>query len=252
MSYRIDLNCDLGESFGHYHLGNDQQVLQYVTSANIACGFHGGDPSVMKRTVAICVENGVAIGVHPGLPDLVGFGRRTMSVSADEVHDMVVYQIGALLGFALAEGAVLHHVKPHGALYNMAAKDRTVADAIARAVQDVDRNLVLFGLSGSQLIEAGKAAGLTTASEVFADRTYQPDGSLTPRDQAGALITDVSEAVTQVLKMVKEQTVRTVGGGEIQIVADTVCLHGDGAHAMELAQMLRQTLTAEGIQCLAG
>lgn len=255
MSYQIDLNCDLGESFGNYRLGNDEDVLKFVTSANVACGFHGGDPGVMRRTVAICAAEGVAVGAHPGLPDLVGFGRRNMAATPAEVYEMVVYQIGALMAFALAEGVRLRHVKAHGALYNMAAKDLELADAIARAVRDVDPKLVLFGLSGSKLIEAGKQVGLTTASEVFADRTYQPDGTLTPRTVAGSLITDVSQAVTQVLRMVKERTVevKPAAGGrrsQIPIVAETVCLHGDGKHALQLAETLHKTLQSEGISLM--
>ncbi|MED5018670.1 LamB/YcsF family protein [Paenibacillus chibensis] len=244
---KIDLNCDMGESFGRYTLGSDPDLMNEISSANIACGFHAGDPAVMRRTVRMAIEKGVAIGAHPGLPDLEGFGRRRMEVSPEEVFDMVTYQLGALQAFARQEGGIVRHVKPHGALYNMAAADKPLAEAIAAAVHAIDSSIVLFGLSGSELIHAGQQYGLKTAAEVFADRTYQEDGSLTPRSRPGSLIEDPSQAVGQVLQMVKKGTVTTVSGAEIQIQADTVCIHGDGAHALSFAQMLRAALREEKV-----
>ncbi|GAA4295074.1 5-oxoprolinase subunit PxpA [Nibribacter koreensis] len=246
-SLTVDVNCDLGESFGAYHLGNDEAILPFVTSANIACGFHAGDPSVMKKTVRLALANSVAIGAHPGFPDLVGFGRREMAATPEEVYDMVVYQIGALSAFVQAQGGQLHHVKPHGALYNMAAVNAGLAQAIAEAVYHVHPNSILYGLAGSELITAGQKLGLTVAQEVFADRTYQADGTLTSRKQPHALIIDQHEAVAQVLRMVQEGKVRSQQGTDVQIQADTICVHGDGAHALEFARILHQTLTQEGI-----
>ena len=243
----IDLNCDMGESFGTYTLGNDEAILPYITSANIACGYHAGDPLVMQRTVQLALQHGVAVGAHPGLPDLVGFGRREMAVSAEEVYAMVLYQTGAFAAIARAEGARLHHVKPHGALYNMAAVRPDLAQAIAKAVQKVCPEAVLYGLAGSALIKEGKKAGLKTASEVFADRTYQHDGTLTSRKQPDALITDQEKALQQVLRMVKEGIVTSLQGTAVPINADTICIHGDGPHALEFARYLYQKLNEEGI-----
>ncbi|AJD92650.1 lamB/YcsF family protein [Jeotgalibacillus malaysiensis] len=244
---KIDLNCDMGESFGAYKMGNDAEVLKFITSANVACGYHAGDPSVMRQTVKLALEHGTAIGAHPGFPDLGGFGRRQMTVSADEAYEMTLYQIGALAGFVKVQGGTLQHVKPHGALYNAAAKDAKLAGAIAKAVYDFDPELILFGLSGGELIRAGKQIGLTTASEVFADRTYQPDGTLTPRTQSNALIENDDEAVNQVVRMVKEGKVRDVDGNDVSIEADTVCIHGDGAHALAFAEKINQKLKEENI-----
>ncbi|OMP68104.1 LamB/YcsF family protein [Domibacillus epiphyticus] len=244
---KIDLNCDMGESFGAYTIGRDEEMMPYITSANIACGFHAGDPDVMKRTVHLAAKNGVAIGAHPGFADLSGFGRRDMALSPDEVYAMVVYQIGALAAFAKAEGAALHHVKPHGALYNMASSRADLSRAIASAVADVNPGLILYGLAGSELIKAGKNAGLTTANEVFADRTYAPDGMLTSRRLPNALITNNEEAAAQVVRMVKENKVRATDGTDISINADTICIHGDGAHALSFAQLIRTRLQEEGI-----
>ncbi|TFE01750.1 5-oxoprolinase subunit PxpA [Jeotgalibacillus salarius] len=245
---RIDLNCDMGESFGAYKMGNDAEVLQYITSANIACGYHAGDPSVMRKTVKLALDNGTAIGAHPGFPDLEGFGRRNLNVSEEEAYDLTLYQIGALYGFVKAQGGSLQHVKPHGALYNAAAKNAKLADAIAKAVYDLDPELILFGLSGGELIRAGKHVGLQTASEVFADRTYQPDGTLTPRSQANALIEDDELAVSQVVRMVKDGIVRDVDGKDIGIEADTVCIHGDGKHALAFAEKINRRLREENIE----
>ncbi|WP_266206000.1 LamB/YcsF family protein [Pontibacter kalidii] len=243
----VDLNCDMGEGFGAWQMGNDSELLDFVSSANIACGFHAGDPATMKKTVRLALEKGVAIGAHPGLPDLVGFGRREMAVSAEEVYDMVVYQLGALMGVARAEGARLHHVKPHGALYNMAATNTALSEAIADAVARVDAELILYGLAGSELLKAGEKYGLRTASEVFADRTYQQDGTLTPRRQPNAFIIEQEQAVQQVLRMVKEGKVQSQQGAEVSIKAETICIHGDGPHALSFAKRIRECLTAAGI-----
>lgn len=248
---QVDLNCDMGESFGAYQMGTDLQIMPLVSSANIACGFHAGDPSVMHKTLVAAVAQGVAIGAHPGLPDLVGFGRRTMQITPQEAYDMVVYQVGALAGFAKVAGVSLHHVKPHGALYNMAAKDRALADAIARAVRDIDASLVLYGLAGSELIRAGEAAGLKVASEVFADRSYQADGSLTPRSQPNALLESDEKAVLQVLTMVTEKRVKAVTGEWVALEADTICIHGDGAHALSFAHKVKAALQQAGVEIKA-
>ncbi|XZF75558.1 LamB/YcsF family protein [Bacillus sp. AL-1R] len=249
--YKIDLNCDLGESFGVYKMGMDDEILQFVTSANIACGFHAGDPSVMRKTVRAALDKGVKIGAHPGLPDLAGFGRRNINISPQEAYDIVVYQIGALDGFMKAEGERMQHVKPHGALYNMAAKNAQLAEAIAEAVYKVDPNLILFGLSGSELIKAGEKIGIRTASEVFADRTYQHDGTLTPRSQSNALINDPLEATNQVIRIVKEGKVMSQQGIEVPLVADTVCIHGDGPHALTFANQIRKLLEASDVSVQA-
>jgi UPF0271 protein len=244
----VDLNCDMGESFGAWTLGNDAALMPYLTSANIACGFHAGDPAVMRQTVRLALQHNVAIGVHPGLPDLAGFGRRNLDISADEAFEMTVYQVGALGAVARAEGGALHHVKPHGALYNMAATNAALAQAIAEAVYKVQPELVLYGLAGSELTKAGEKIGLRTAHEVFADRTYQANGTLTPRRQPDALITSADAAIAQVLRMVQGGWVRTQQGSEVAIRADTVCLHGDGAHALEFAQQLSQALREAGVK----
>jgi UPF0271 protein len=243
----VDLNCDMGESFGAYRLGSDEEILPLITSANIACGFHAGDPATMRKTVQRALAHGVMIGAHPGLPDLVGFGRRNMAISPQEAYDLVVYQVGALQGFVQAEGAQMQHVKPHGALYNMAARQPDLARAIAEAVYRVNPELYLVGLAGSQLIEQGKATGLRVKSEVFSDRTYQQDGSLTPRTRPDALILDDEQAVRQVIRMVKEGKVRTLQGSDIDIRAETVCIHGDGPHALAFASRIREALQSAGI-----
>jgi UPF0271 protein len=245
--YCVDLNSDLGESFGAYKIGMDEEILQFVTSANIACGFHAGDPSVMHKTVILALKNEVAIGAHPGVPDLVGFGRRELAVSPREAYDMVVYQVGALAAFIKAEGGKMQHVKPHGALYNMAAKKKELAEAIAEAVYKVDPDLILFGLSGSELVAAGEKIGLKTAHEVFADRTYQEDGSLTPRSRPDAMVTTDEAAVAQVIRMIKEGKVLSRQGSDVALKAHTVCIHGDGAHALGFARQIRDSLKNEGI-----
>ena len=246
-SHAVDLNCDLGESFGAWTLGADAEVLASVTSANIACGFHAGDPGIMKRTVRLAREAGVAVGAHPGLPDLAGFGRREMQVSGDEAHDLVLYQVGALAAVARAEGVRLDHVKPHGALYNMAARDRPLADAVALAVRSFDPSLVLFGLAGSMLIEAGEAAGLQVASEVFADRAYDADGRLVSRGSPGAVVHDPSAVVERAIAMVRDGAVTAVDGSRVPVRADTICVHGDTPGAADLARRLRRGLEGAGV-----
>jgi len=245
--HRIDLNCDMGESFGAYRLGADEEIIRWVTSVNIACGFHAGDPNVMRRTVRLALEHGAAIGAHPGLPDLAGFGRRTMALEPDEAYALVVYQIGALEAFVRSEGGRLAHVKPHGALYNMAAVRPPLAEAVAEAVRRVNPELVLFGLAGSELIRAGERAGLRTASEVFADRSYEPDGTLTPRGLPGAVLTEEEAVAGQVIRMVKEGKVPTRDGTERSIRADTLCIHGDTPHADVHARRIREALEQAGI-----
>lgn len=247
MVKRIDLNCDMGESFGTYIIGADEKLLEFVTSANIACGAHAGDPTVMDRTVRLAKEHHVGVGAHPGFPDIAGFGRRMIDFSPDEIYRMVVHQIGGLLAFCTVHGVQMQHVKPHGAMYNMATQNRDAADAVARAVYDVDSGLILFGLAGSELLAAGREVGLRIASEVFADRTYQADGSLTPRGRADAMISDVDAAVQQVERMVNEGVVRAVTGEMMDIEADTICVHGDGAHAVTFVERLRAMLERTGI-----
>ncbi|MCC6611751.1 MAG: LamB/YcsF family protein [Burkholderiales bacterium] len=245
---RIDFNCDMGESYGAWRMGDDAALLDHVTSANIACGFHAGDPATIHRTVRAAVARGVAIGAHPSLPDLQGFGRRAMAIGPAEAYDIVVYQIGALDAFARACGGRLSHVKAHGALYNTAAKDRALADAIAGAVRDVDRSLVLYGLSGSELVRAGEAAGLTVAAEVFGDRTYQDDGSLTPRGRPDAMIEEVEASIAQVKRVVLEGKVRSVSGKDVPVRADTLCIHGDQPGALAFAKRIRAALAQAGVE----
>jgi len=247
MADRVDLNCDMGESFGAYRIGADEAVFPYITSASVACGFHGGDPTVMRTTLARARDRGVAVGAHPGFPDLIGFGRRNIDATTDEIYDLVVYQIGALLGFANAAKMQLQHVKPHGALYNMAVGKPELAAAIARAVRDVDRGLVLFGLPGSHLISEGEAAGLSTASEAFADRNYMSDGTLVSRRRSDAHVSDAAEAVSRAIRMVRDGTVTPVDGPPISMRVDTICIHGDGPHAAQFAQQLRSGFEKAGI-----
>jgi UPF0271 protein len=239
----IDLNCDLGESFGRYLLSADAEVLQWVTSANIACGMHAGDPLVMQETVRLAVERGAAVGAHPGYPDLQGFGRREMDLSAEEAEAFVLYQIGALAGFARAAGVELAHVKPHGALYNQAAKDPALAEAIARGTARFSRDLILVGLAGSRLIEAGISVGLRVAREGFPDRAYNMDGSLKSRREPGAVISSVEEVCAQALRLVRSG----VGDGASNSRLETLCIHGDGTHAPEFALAVRQALECEGV-----
>lgn len=244
----IDLNADLGESFGAYTLGEDEAMLALVTSANIACGFHAGDPDVMARTVAAAVRAGVALGAHPGLPDLVGFGRRAMAVTRDEAYNLVTYQIGALAAYAHRYGQKLQHVKPHGALYNMAERQPPLAQAMAQAVRDFDPALRLFALSGGVLAQAGHDVGLRVVQEVFADRTYQRDGTLTPRTLPDALIHDPAEAARRMVWLLTEGVIVTADGAEIALTVDTICLHGDQPGAAVRAQVLRRELERHGIR----
>jgi 5-oxoprolinase (ATP-hydrolysing) subunit A len=243
----IDLNSDVGESFGAYRIGADEAVMASITSANIACGYHAGDPAVMRRTVRLARDAGVAIGAHPGFPDLAGFGRRELRATPREVEDLVLYQIGALAAVARAEGTAIAHVKAHGALYNMAARDRSLADGIARAVRSFDASLVLFGLPGSELLRAGEAAGLQVASEGFADRAYSPDGSLAPRAAAGAVVHDADEVVRRALMMVREGRVAATDGSTLTFSVDTLCVHGDTPGAADLTARLRAGLAQHGI-----
>ena len=244
---RIDLNCDIGESFGAWTMGDDAGVMPWITSANIACGFHAGDFSTMQQTVLLAKQHNVAIGAHVSLPDLQGFGRRTLKVSPDEAHALTLYQIGALAAFARAAGGHVAHVKPHGALYNMASKDAALSDAIARAVRDFDPNLILVGLAGSELPKAGTALDLTVAHEAFADRRYEADGSLTPRGIPGAVIEDVNDAVAQAIQIAISGKVETRDGSIPSIRADTICVHGDRPDAALFAQRLRQALESAGV-----
>lgn len=238
----IDLNCDLGEGYP-----NDAELMPLISSANVACGFHAGDDDTMRRTVDLAVKNGVAIGAHPGFDDKENFGRKAIQMSKQAYYDLVTIQLEKLHAIAQAAGAALHHVKPHGALYNMAAKDAELAFAIAHAVFDFDSSLILYGLSGSVSIEQAKALGLATACEVFADRSYQPDGSLTPRTQSGALIEDTQKCLEQVWDMVQKKTVQAMDGTVVPIVAETICLHGDGEHAVEFAGAMRAFLLEKQI-----
>jgi UPF0271 protein len=244
---KIDLNCDLGESFGAYTIGMDSEIIPFITSANVACGYHASDPLVMSDTVRLCKANGVAIGAHPGFPDLMGFGRRNMDVTPAEARAYITYQIGALAAFCKANGVKLSHVKPHGALYNMAGKDIALARAICEGIQSVDPALILLGLSGSKMLEAAEELGLKAAREVFADRGYEEDGSLVKRGRPGAMITDENEAIARVIRMVKERKVKAVTGRDIDIQADSVCVHGDGAKALEFVQKIGKSLREAGI-----
>jgi len=247
----IDLNCDIGESYGAWSMGQDAQVMPWITSANIACGFHAGDFSTMQQTVALAKQHAVAIGAHVSLPDLQGFGRREMKVAPNEAYALTLYQIGALHAFAHAAGTRVAHVKPHGALYNMAARDRALADAIARAVHDFDPQLILIGLANSELPRAGQALGLRVAHEAFADRRYESQGSLTPRREPGAVIEDVNSAVAQAVKIATKGKVDIRTGGMLELRADTICVHGDRPDAASFAQRLHETLKSAGISLAA-
>ncbi len=247
----IDLNCDMGESFGAWKMGDDREIMPLISSANVASGFHAGDPATIRETVALAVEHGVAVGAHPSLPDLQGFGRRPMRVSAQEVYDLVLYQAGAVEAFARAAGTTLHHVKIHGALYNMAARDAELSEAIARAVRDLRGGVLLYGLSGSAMVRAAATLGVRAVGEVFADRSYQPDGTLTPRSEPGAMITDAAASVAQVLTMIEQGKVRALSGAVVPVDAGTLCLHGDEPGAVRFAKALRETFAARGIEVRA-
>ena len=251
---KIDLNSDVGESFGNYKLGLDEEVIPLISSANIACGFHAGDPTVMRHTIAIAKKNGVAIGAHPGFPDLIGFGRRNLDASLEEIRDYVTYQIGALQAFTAAAGMTLQHVKPHGALYNMAVKDPTIWDAVAEAIAAVNARLILYVLAGmdrENLKAIGAKHGLRIAYEFFGDRAYNPDGSLVSRKEPGAVIHDGDIVAEKIVKMVKEGRVVCIDGTEIDMTADTICVHGDNPAALSLVQKIRATLQASGVEISA-
>jgi 5-oxoprolinase (ATP-hydrolysing) subunit A len=244
---RIDINSDTGESFGAYTIGHDEGLFRSITSANVAAGFHAGDPSVLRATIRLAKTRGVAVGAHPGFPDLVGFGRRELNVTAQEAEDFVLYQIAAVAGVAAAEGVPLQHVKPHGALFNMAVRNADLASAIARAVAAFDKTLILFGLPGSEILNAGRAAGLRIAAEVFADRAYEPDGSLASRRKPGSVIHDAGAVVARAVRMVKEGTVVAIDGSVVPLEANTICVHGDTPGSDDLAAKIRAGLEAAGV-----
>ena len=246
--YKVDLNSDLGESFGRYTLGMDADILQLVSSANVACGYHASDPLVMNKTIAMAKETGVRVGAHPGFPDLMGFGRRNMDVSPAEAKAYTLYQLGALDAFCKAHGVKMQHVKPHGAMYNMAGKDYALSKAICEAIYEYDKDLIVMALSGGELVHAAEDMGLKVAREVFADRAYEEDGSLVNRRKEGAMITDENEAIARVVRMIKEQKVTAITGKDIPIKPDSVCVHGDGVKALAFVKKIRETLTAEGVE----
>jgi len=247
----VDLNCDMGESYGAWKMGDDAAVMPYITSANIACGFHGGDPATIRKTVRLALDHGVAVGAHPSLPDLQGFGRRAMKISPQEMYDLVVYQAGAVEAFARAAGSRLHHIKCHGALYNMAANDEGLSDAMVRAVKDLGSQVILYALSKSRNYEIAKKSGVPVAGEVFADRGYSDDGTLAPRDKPGGMIEDAAQSVKQALAMIEEGVVVSLNGKRVPVAADTICLHGDQPGAAKFAAALRKTLKEKGIPVAA-
>lgn len=238
-----ELNCDLGESFGIFSIGNDQEILPFVDAINIACGFHAGDPHTMKQTIQLAKQHNVHIGAHPGFQDIQGFGRRRINLSSEEVYDLVLYQIGALYGFMKVEDVTLHHVKPHGALYNIASSDKEIALAIAQAVYDFDKSLILYGLANSFITRAGEQVGLKVAHEVFADRTYQSNGTLTDRTSENAVIHDLDRSMQQVEEMMKTGHVTSIDGQKIPIQADTICVHSDTTKALTYVKHLKQFIT---------
>ncbi len=244
---KVDLNCDLGESFGVYALGMDRDVLPLITSANVACGWHAGDPSVMDTTVGLAKENGVSVGAHPGYPDLLGFGRRNMSLSASDAASYVQYQLGALSAFTRSHKVPLNHIKLHGAFYNMAAKDRRLSEALCRAIKNFDPELILLGLSGSAMLDAAEEAGLRYAGEVFADRMYEDDGSLMSREKENAVIRDSRLAIDRVIEIIQTGTVTSVNGKRIPILCHSVCVHGDNPHAVEFCREIRACIEKAGI-----
>ncbi len=245
--YQIDLNCDLGESFGNYKIGMDEEVIPLISSANVACGYHASDPIVMQKTIAMTKKFGTAVGAHPGFPDLMGFGRRNLSVSPAEAKAYTLYQLGALDAFCRTQGVKLQHVKPHGALYNMAAKDYELARGICEAIYEFDKDLIVLALSGGELVRAGQDIGLRTALEFFSDRAYEEDGTLVNRRKEGAVITDENEALARVVRMIKENKLTAITGKDISIKADSVCVHGDGVKALEFVEKIREKLTDEQI-----
>jgi 5-oxoprolinase (ATP-hydrolysing) subunit A len=251
MALSVDLNADMGESYGRWTLGDDAALMGFLTSANIACGFHGGDPHVIRSTVALAVEHGVGVGAHVSFPDLIGFGRRRLAATAEEVQDYVVYQAGAIRAFVEAAGGRLQHVKPHGALYNMAVRDAPLADAVARAAFAIDPSLTLFAPSDSALAQASGRVGLRVTNEVFADRNYMPDGTLVHRSRPDALLHDPEAAVERVLRMLQENRVRAIDGSDVAIKAETICIHGDNPESVAFARELRAKLLGAGIAIAA-
>lgn len=244
---RVDINSDVGESFGAYTIGFDAGLMKSITSANVAAGFHAGDPSVLRETIRMAKANGVAVGAHPGFPDLVGFGRRELNVTPKEAEDFVLYQVAAVAGVAAAEGVELQHVKPHGALFNMAVRNAELSSAIARGVAAYDRTLILFGLPGSEILAAGRALGLRVAAEVFADRAYEPDGQLASRRKPGSVIHDPGKVVERAVRMVTDRTVVATDGSIVRLDADTICVHGDTPGSDELASRIRAGLERAGV-----
>jgi UPF0271 protein len=248
---KIDLNSDVGESFGAYRIGLDEEVIPLISSANIGCGFHGGDPSVMRQTVALAQEHGVALGAHPGFPDLIGFGRRKIDATLEEIRDYVIYQIGALQAFATMQNMKLQHVKAHGALYNMAEQDVRIWEAIAQVIAGIDRQLILVAIAGpmrEEVKEIGRRYGIRVAFEFFADRAYNRDGSLVSRREPGAVIHDPQQAAERVLKMVTEKRIVAKDGADIEVIADTICVHGDNPAAVRLTKQIRESLMASGVE----
>lgn len=245
--HSVDLNADLGESFGSYTLGLDSEVTRFVTSANIACGWHAGDPLVLDQTLALAKERQIAVGAHPGFPDLMGFGRRNLQCSPDEISCYVSYQLGAFAAFAKKHGLTIQHVKPHGAMYNMAGKDLSQAVAICKAIKAFDPDITLLALSGSKMVEAAAETGLRCAREFFADRAYEEDGSLVARTKPGAVITDEKEAIDRVVRLVREGKLRAATGKDIAVGCDSVCVHGDNEHAVAFVKTIRARLADEGI-----
>jgi UPF0271 protein len=241
----IDINCDMGESYGAWKMGADAEVMPFISSANVACGFHGGDPATIRKTVRLAVDHGVAIGAHPSLPDLQGFGRRAMKISPQDMYDLVVYQAGAVEAFARAAGARLHHVKCHGALYNMAANDEALSEAMARAARDL--GVMLYALSNSKSFSIAKKMGVPVAGEVFADRGYSDDGTLAPRDRPGAMVEDANEAVARALAMVEQGHVVSLSGKRLPVSADTLCLHGDQPGAVAFAKAIRKAFAERNV-----
>ncbi len=246
----VDINCDMGESFGAYKIGADEKIIQYITSANIACGFHAGDPLVMGKTVQLARDHGVGVGAHPGFPDLLGYGRRNLETLPGEVRHYVLYQVGALAAFCRASGVTLQHVKPHGALYNLAARDERIAAEVIEAVRAYDPTLILVVLSGSRLAEMAEAAGLQVAREVFPDRAYLEDGRLAPRSLPGAVIHEAEQVRRRVVKLIATGNMTSIEGREVPLRADTLCIHGDTPGAWQLAGTIREALEEAGISVL--
>lgn len=245
--YKVDINCDCGESYGRYKLGLDEEVIKFITSANIACGFHAADPIVIEKTVKLAKENNVSIGAHPGFPDLMGFGRRNMDISYEEAKAYIKYQIGALYAFCKCENVKLSHVKPHGAFYNMAVKSEELARAICEAIYEFDKEIILLAPYNSEMIKAAKQVGIKYAKEVFADRAYEEDGSLVSRNKDGAMIHDENEAINRIIDMIKNNRVKAITGNYIDIEVDSICVHGDNVKALEFVKKIKEKLIEENI-----